>query len=547
MEAPQQASGRDATPSTEAPSATLAVVSEKRPAAAPAGDTHLMSMCETLSAALNRVQKEVHAVEERQIIADRRVSELSSIMQGLQEEQLEQACSLERGQKTVAMRAKHALHTAAAVQQHVEQSEEMATALDKMRVPPGGWAADTERRMSLKMEEQRKWLIELTGEVNAMHGQRPAGYVPFATAAHMRVSLNGAQPPLTLTDRVVALERSQKAVTVSAKRALHTALVVNQQQKAMEEEGEILKCLGGGPLAELEEQWKSRYDDQNESINRLIDMVQELNDMTGKGLTGGRSGSVSRGSSRERSTSRSSPMNRLMGGGGTSDSIQVQLDTLAKKVEDMESHFKNGTSSHESVSRTRDITKTTLRSETTLNSVCDGSLTLQHLDRKIEKMVSELTERIGSLQATSNTQALSIRSITQQLPDIKAKLDQSWSHTLQLLERVREHDVRFELVRSTIEGQKQDLLDISDTAWVHENMTEEEMESRLQALAGSQGSAAGPPPPPFQTLPPTDTVMQGSSSCAAASSSHYTTVTSSHYTSTTGTPFAAALLGSNDV
>lgn len=484
--------------SQHADSAALGTSPQKRDhhAGSATGDHHAISLCETLSATLSRVQKEVHAVEERQVIAERRVAELSSMMQGLQEEQLEQACNLERGQKTVAMRAKHALHTAVAVQQHVEQSDEAAAALDKLRVPPGGWAADHERILAAKLEEQRTWLIELTGEVNAMHGQRPPGYVPFVSAAHMRVHLNGGQPPLTLTDRVVALERSQKAVTVSAKRALHTALVVTQQQKTAEQEREMEKCLGvGGPMAELEERWAVKFKEQDEVINKLLELVTELNDITSNEMLPSEP-LLSRGASsasRDRSTSR----------GRTSVTIQTQIESLTQKVEQMESHITSKAAALEGPK--------TVQRAAGFSSLSERSTTLEQLERKLEKTVVEMSDRIAAVQASTNQQALSLRSITQQFPDFKSKLDQAWSHTLHLLERVREHDVRFELVRSTIEGQKQDLLDISDTNWVHENMTDEEIEKRWQAVAETPvvggDDAAGHPPfvghqaSPLQTLP----------------------------------------------
>merc|ERR1719336_718832 len=204
-----------------------------------ARDPVLVGYVEHLGAALKGLGDDVRDIEARRVKLDRRLAEFGGLLQGMQEEQLSRGGTL-------------------------EQEGELQAALD-------GFTDGLAKRLEKCCEQHDQWLRELSAEVVALGGFAKVG----DKAKGSRQGVH--QPDNTGLDaRIAALEQGQKTVAVGARRALHTALVVHQQQQSQDHVDQWEKCLDSLPVADLELQFTRRFTDQDTRLDKVIHMVDSL-------------------------------------------------------------------------------------------------------------------------------------------------------------------------------------------------------------------------------------------------------------------------------
>jgi len=437
--------------SARAPPATAAIPSwavfcegsDVDPDEVAARDPVLVAYVERLGEAVRDLESDVGRAKEKQLLAEWRLTEFNSLLQGLQEEQLSRGGALERSSQAAAAGAQRALSTAVAVQQQLEKDEKLH----------GGMSEERSKRLEQRCEEHGRWLSELSAEVAGMARRGGGGLGDMGSKFH-HPGQNGHSDDLQA--RISNLEQTQKAVAVGARRALHTALVVHQQQQSQDHDHQWEKCMDSLPMAEMEVQFTRRFADQDARLDKVIHMVDALAD---KVLS--QDGPSAEGRSDSRSVRR------------LKDRMEAIEVSVREKVEEIEGNL---------VGLTREMGSGQLAVLGTagpenLREVL--GVTLESLEARMERSLHEVGFQLESLQDGREEQRLAMRQMAQQLPEVTHKLDQLWSQCQYYFPRVKEHDVHFNFFRTSFENHKQSWLDHADGLEVREH--------RVAAAAAAAG------------------------------------------------------------
>jgi len=372
-------------------------------------DPVLVGYVEHLGAGLRGVVDELRNVEERQVKLDRRLAEFGGLLQGLQEEQLSRGASLERNSQVATV----------AVQNRLE-------------------ADHITKRLETCCEQHGQWLRELTAEVAALGGHvKGAGK---GRGGRQDVNASSA----ALDERLAALELGQKTVAVGARRALHTALIVHQQQQSQDHDNQWEKCLDSLPVADLECQFTRRFTEQDSRLDKVIQMVDTLADKVAmqheasEGL---------RGSSGERG------LRRLR------DRVEAIEVSVRDKVEEIESNLMGLATDLE---RYGPSLADLQAGENPENIREFMAVAIESLENRLDRNLHEVSQKMELLQDGREQQRLLLRQIGQQLPEVARKLDQLWAQCQYYFPRVKEHDVHFSFFRTSFETHKQSWLDQAD-------------------------------------------------------------------------------------
>merc|ERR1719330_1561643 len=276
-------------------------------------------------------------------------------------------------------------------------------------------------------------------EVTALGGRlkgggKAKGSRPSGKSAHTDTS--------ALDARIAALEQGQKTVAVGARRALHTALVVHQQQQSQDHDNQWEKCLDSLPVAELEQQITRRFTEQDSRLDKVIHMVDSLMDRVLMQQDVGDGRGDSRGLRRLR--------DRV-------DAIEV---SVREKVEEIESNIMGLASDLERHGPAiADIQAAGAAPENVREFM---SVAIDSLEARVDRNLNEVSQKVEFLQDGREQQRLALRQMGQQLPEVAHKLDQLWAQCQYYFPRVKEHDVHFSFFRTSFETHKQSWLDHAD-------------------------------------------------------------------------------------
>jgi len=271
----------------------------------------------------------------------------------------------------------------------VEQEGELQACLEGLS---SGWAKGTEQRC----DKQDHQLRRLSADVSALKTTLELrGGVPLWALSSPSTA---AKDVSGLDARMAALEKGQKAVAVGARRALHTALVVHQQQQSQEDGLQWERCLESLPVTELRESCNVRFSEQDRRMDQILHMVEALTDrilLTGSTCEGEGSGSF-------------------------------------------EGDQKNCPDA----------------------SLCHGHLrefvtnAIDSFEAKMIHSFNTLSQRLDALHDDREGHRLALRQLNNQLPEISQRLDLLWSQSRQYFARIQEHDVKWsisERARSKVE------------------------------------------------------------------------------------------------
>mmetsp|Transcript_102831 Transcript_102831/g.259123 ORF Transcript_102831/g.259123 Transcript_102831/m.259123 type:complete len:737 (+) Transcript_102831:99-2309(+) len=420
-------------------------------------DPAFVSYVEHLAGAVRGTVDELRVIEERQVVLDRRLAEFGSLLQGVREEQLVQANTIERGHQVTAVGTQRALNTAVAVKRHIEQEGEVEACLQ-------GLSDDRAKRLEQLCQQHGRWLLELSADVAQLSAGRGRG----GGGGKGRRGDRGGTDALCDDDlvskldaRVSALEQGQKTVAVGARRALHTALVVHQQQQSQDHDNQWEKCLDGLPVAELEQQCTLKFTEQDDRLDKILQMVDSLTDrvLLQQALTDGRA--------------------EVHGVRELRENFEESQAKLAEKLEDMKANIL-GLASEVDSCRVQANFEHALGSKGQMPDFVATSF--ESLESRLDRGLNEFGQRLESLQDGRDQQRLALRQMGQQLPEVSRKLDQLWSQCQYYFPRVKEHDVHFGFFRTSFETHKQSMLDYTDGLGDHRF---------LAAARGTGGGAAG--------------------------------------------------------
>lgn len=406
-----------------------------------------------LGARLCTLTQEVGTIEARQVALDRRLVEFGSLVQGLQEEQYTQSCALERSQKALATGAQRALHKAVAVQQHLEQEDEWQTCLDRVSASGIG---QLERRWEARLEEHTRWLMELQSDMAAMSMEALPSKAPASGALTERAARSAAAREAPLATRLTALERAQRTIAVSTRRALHTALVVHQQQRSHEQDDDcgkarlqapVEECVDvAKPVADLERECKQRFSEQDERLDKILQMVDTLADRVLLQALPDEANCID-----DRALARD-----MREHAGALSELREKLDELEANTYGLASQIQ--AQQHQQQSTARGL------SDMAYNEHYDSERVLvvvENLEQRVDRSLSDVCQRLDFLQEGRDQHRITLRQLSNELPEVSQKLDQLWTQCQYYFPRVKEHDVHFSFFRTSFENHKQHMLDFT--------------------------------------------------------------------------------------
>lgn len=428
-----------------------------------------------LSAKLNALQGDILSIESRQVHADTRIAQLDSLVQGMQEENFVQSCSLERGQKSTDLRAKQAINSVVALQRQVEQEDAMSECLNGLMLPPGGWASEVEKRFEAKLEEHRRWLMKISREVTTLAS---ATAEVRAIGHHQVLAIKeDAQNAASVGARLSALDSKMQKVALSAKRALHASIVLQQQQQSSEHELEWQRCLMGPPrsespsrkLTEVEQQWAARFNQQDQRLERIIHMVDTLADRV---MAQASNASFERESIADKAAA---DMTAKL------SHLKEQVESMAQlreKVEEMEAALlfslasqsqppapapapalaappTPGTGAIAGASPNANANAFPGGAERVMEAI-DG------FEARIGRGLTDVRQRVEALEGVTEQQRLALSQVCRQIPEMRMSLDQLSEQCQQCFPRVKEHEVRLNLFRESFDSQRRDVLDLME-------------------------------------------------------------------------------------
>jgi len=478
-------------------------------------DPVIVGYVEHLGGVVKGLAEELRAIEGRQVTLDRRLAEFGGLLQGIQEEQLSQA----PGQKAASVGAQqlsqHALNTAVAVQQRMEQEGELQACLQ-------GLSDGLGKRLEQLCQQHGRWLLELSADVASLREskvQSPvqrAGCTELALAADL--ALAGDQMS-AFDQRLANLEQGQKTVAVGARRALHTALVVHQQQQSQDHDNQWEKCLDSLPVAELEQQCTQRFTEQDERLDKVLMMVDSLTDrvLLQQALTDGRAEvhgikglrekidhmEARVGDKLEQMEGRVGDKIEALEAGVFGLASDVETCRIATGFEDPMTSLAATRGGPATMSQMRDFVATALDSiESRLvhgsNERDFVATALESIESRLSRSLNEVDQRLDALQDGRDQQRLSLRQISHQVPEVSQKLDQLWTQCQYYFPRVKEHDVHFGFFRTSFETHKQSMLDHADGIDQREHRA-------AAAAAASRGPADSFAPSPLAPVFPQQT------------------------------------------
>lgn len=298
--------------------------------------------------------------------------------------------------------------------------------------------------------------MELSADVAAMgfhaHGDMTNGLTSIGRA--------GSAAP-AVGARLMALERGQKTVAVSAHRALHTAIYVHQQQQGQDHDEEWSKMGAvAKPTPDIEQQCSQRFIEQDERLDRILQLVDTLADKVLLGTLADNSNTSSMPTIRNDVTS-------LAG------RIQDQADAsseLRDKVEEMEANLYslasqlNPQQSGLSYAGGNYVPSDCAASQDNL------MVAMENFEARFDRSLSQLSQRVDSMQESRDQHRLTLRQMSQQLPDVAQKLDQLWTQCQHYFPRVKEHDVHFSFFRTSFESHKQQMHELVEMLEQKQNM-----------------------------------------------------------------------------
>jgi len=411
------------------------------------GDSVIVGYLELVGGAVRSLTEDLKSIESRQLSMDRRLAELGGLYQGLQEEILHQ--SPRRDDSAMNEQVQQVVAT----QRRIEQDGELNTCLQGLSE---GWTS----RLETLCQQQGRWLLELSADVAALQNRHEA--IHDSTNGKGRgcteLALPGEDQISLLQQRMTALEQGQKTVAVGARRALHTALVVHQQQQSKDHEHQWDKCLDSLPVAELEQQCVQRFTEQDERLDKVLQMVDSLTD---RFLL---SGALSEGRADRAWTEKLQDLEAKLR--EKLDTLEAGLYGLASDVEycRMSLTLDSSSPTGSVVQRRGNGSLLGLGSPPTgLSQLRDSLLsTVDGLDHRLTRGVGEVDQRISAFQEGFDTQRLALRQLSQQMPEISQKLEQLWEQCQYYFPKVKEHDVHVSFIRSSFESHKQSMLDQAD-------------------------------------------------------------------------------------
>eukprot|EP00927_Polykrikos_kofoidii_P030126 TRINITY_DN25985_c0_g1_i1.p1 TRINITY_DN25985_c0_g1~~TRINITY_DN25985_c0_g1_i1.p1 ORF type:complete len:470 (-),score=72.55 TRINITY_DN25985_c0_g1_i1:142-1551(-) len=375
----------------------------------------LVAYVEHLSSALKNHGDQILAIENRHTSFDRRLTELNALVQGIQEEQctMNYACTVPSGGVIEQNRQK-------AFQRQAETVQGIGGFVPQLR--PGMNAGTGHGGNSLDALGQLL-TIGRQGhqQQHGLFGNEANG--PNGSSALVVADRSvGGNANSSLVARIDALERDQKTVAVGVHRALQAALATRQEIHARQQQQNWQQCLEGldAPVAELEQKWGGRINEQDVRLERIINMVDSLADKC----------------------SNMKGTNRLTNGEKDEDA------SLRERLEDLEVSLMALATSH--ASRAQPITDAAH-----VVARDDNKALMEHVDH----FVNSVNQRFDALQDDGDEQRLAIRQLGKQLPETVERLDQLWAQCHLYFPRIKEQDVKMNLFQTSFESHKQFMLE----------------------------------------------------------------------------------------
>eukprot|EP00933_Yihiella_yeosuensis_P062003 TRINITY_DN6490_c0_g1_i1.p1 TRINITY_DN6490_c0_g1~~TRINITY_DN6490_c0_g1_i1.p1 ORF type:complete len:458 (+),score=105.06 TRINITY_DN6490_c0_g1_i1:3-1376(+) len=409
-------------------------------------------------------------MESRQVLLDRRLAEFSGMLQGIQEEQYAHTSSLERGQKALACSAKRALQTAVTVQKSLEEDRTMQACLSNIE---SDGSLQHISFLQGRIEEQQASIRQLGDWIaQVARGHPGSDQVPYSLGylfsdGRPRDKLSiGSED---LVDRIVALEKGQKAVASSARRALHTALVVHQKQESQDQEDEFGKCLGIDHLSGSSEAQPpplpsasttattapeiqncvERIVEQDERLEKILQVVDVLADKV-------------------QETGASIETLKLTDGKmtGSTASDVVGSDELREKIEDLQANLYGLAAQVQSQAQMSGPALLDRQEQQQQQQRTTESLTLamESMDEKVKRSLAEISHRLDIVEETCDENQIHLRQLKLQLPEATQRLDQLWEQCQKCFPRMQEQEVHFSFLRNSFEAHKQQMFELWESS-----------------------------------------------------------------------------------
>lgn len=219
-----------------------------------------------------------------------------------------------------------------------------------------------------------------------------------------------------------ALERGQRKLAVSVRKALQTSLAAQQQKQ---DEAEPARAP-----PELERQVAQRLRHQDDRLDKVLKLVDTLTDKVM--LAGARPGSP--------------PPN----GAGPRDRATLELKS---QVEELEVRVRM-------ISSQAEMIASGLPMEGCSHSGLPPAL--ESLSARMDRNMSEVSWRLDQLDEQRDQQRLATRELAGHLPEAEQKVDRLWSQCQASFAKVQEHQVQLGLLRSTVERVDDQLKELLD-------------------------------------------------------------------------------------
>ncbi|CAJ1351801.1 unnamed protein product, partial [Effrenium voratum] len=371
-----------------------------------------------------RLNQDLRGVESRQVLLDRRLVELDSQLQALQEQQFAQSFAAERGQRAVALGAHRALQTAKELSEEGEWNKCME-----------GLGVENDSQRRIQEELQACWRrVEELGE-----------------RMEVRLSTNGFAGPSDgsrLDTRLSALEQSHRKLAMGAQRALKMALSVHEKQEGLEMEEEFERCFGKDldPGPDVSHQL-SEQDHRLEQILLIVDALADRVSDTGASLQ--------------------ALADREAEGKAEHHPTAVAQEELRDKVEELEANLYGLAAQVQSqvdqrgrVATLRLMDQQQERQQQ--RSLENLAMALEGLDARLERNLAEQAQKLHDVQDGQDEQQVTLRQLVQELPEVSKRLEQLWEQCQLYFPRLQEQEVHFGFLRASFEAHKQQMLDMME-------------------------------------------------------------------------------------
>jgi len=466
---------------------------------------HLRSL-DSLSKALEARQREVEV----------RVSKVSGDVRAL----VEEARTLEKGQKVVAVSAKRALDTALDVRcQSAGEEMQAALAGSQPRPPPQG----RERPLQDQVDELKALVQEVAELVLAEKraGAGPRGDVDgpedrelgnmrdemHRELGNMRDEMHF---PKTLSERVDRLDYENQKVSVRTQRLWEVVSHLQENWDQVHEEDQFCNLLGfATPARQLRDKPSGNTPEVfREDIRKMQALQDTLADSVllgastaeGNGLAldflsgNGRDNEQVEHCRRVGEAAAAAVADVLASGRNDVSSLRVMIEAQAErvdalsgevsavgdlrdKVEEVEAAVHCSIASHQDLQARhaqhvqRALEAAPLAAQRTRQET-EGAqavfsdamhLALQGVqsrfdgvEARLDSSLRDLSERLESLQDVKEQQRLTAWQVSRQGPDVLSRVEQLWSQCQHYFSKVKEHDVHFRFLRKKLENPNED-------------------------------------------------------------------------------------------